>query len=150
MRSVWCLRPWHDNVILKLCLLVFSFYNPDCVFVFSLALRVCSFQCFRVGLISVTWFDPGSGVKVTKWAAKSQRVWINPEVSLWGASLWREQRLSWSFNLLFVLLWGPQEDPVMAEISCVFNMQDTHTLGDAYMSVSWLPIMSPDRLMPRL
>lgn len=58
-----------------------------------------------------------------------------------------ERGHSWLFNLPFVPCCEPQENPVMAAISCVFNMQDTqaHTYlaaaGDASIFL-WLDYKS--------
>lgn len=59
-------------------------------------------------------------------AVNLQSPFLNETSSL---TKWKrgEQSHSWFFNLPFVPCSGPQENPVMAKISCVFNMQDTHT-----------------------
>lgn len=61
-----------------------------------------------------------------------------------------EQGRSWFFNLPFVPCSEPQENPVMAAISCVFNMQDTHThiLGIRrciHFPLTWLQIITTSR-----
>lgn len=63
-------------------------------------------------------------VQITVWS--SEKVKETSSLTKWKTG---ELRHSWFFNLPFVPCSEPQENPVMAKISCVFNMHDTHTLG---------------------